>query len=1259
MSGAGRRGRSRGELIRQRTQARFVGRRAQLSLFAENLAKDPDSQEDPAEFLFHVRGVGGVGKSTLLRQWQEAARRAGAATAVVDENDVHGVQQALTELARQLAEQAGPLKEFDKAAEQYRREQETAAEPVPGQGEASVSSRAVAQAALGGASVLIPGAGAVTSMVNPDTAAQGLDRLRAGARARGRRGRAGDTAVNRAFVSELERLCDRYPWVMLFLDTWEQTGRYLDGWLRDLLEDTYGPLPVNVMVVLAGRDELAEREWAPLRAQVADVPLEVFSEAETRALLAARGVTEPDVVEAVVRLSMGLPLLVEILAFTRRGTAGDADADGDAVDRAVGRFMEGIKDDRQQETVLACALAPQLNEDIFAAAARREARGLWGWLCEQPFVSGRGDFKQYHAVVRASMVRQQRTHSPQGWVTAHLELAAAHAAWRTDAEQDLPETKRWGDPRWRRHVLDETYHRLCARPAAHLPTALEQAVHAAGRDAEILQQWTHAFGQAARDTSDPALLTWAERFRDAVADPEPNSAALTALLAHGRLDTAARAWAHAHRGWHLYLADHDDEAVTDLDRAVAIDPRNSRAWAYRGDVHSWNGRTDQAVSDLTTAHELDPAYAWALAHRGEAHLRAGRFDDAVTDLTAALDLDPTVAWVLVSRGEAHNGADRHDEAAADFTAALVLDPTYAWARTQRGMTHQTAGRYDEAVADFSAALVLDPGSAWDLAQRGITHRQADRYDEAVVDLTAALDLRPSYVWALAERGKAHQQAGRHDEAVADLTAAAELDPPYAWALAMRGETHRLAGRFDEAVPDFTAALDINPAYTWALTHRGEAHRQAGRFDDAVADFTAAASQPGWKWILAWRGQAHRQAGRLDEAVADLSAAVEADPTWDWALAERGEAHRQAGRFDEAVADFTAALSLKPGTEWVLGQRGQAHRQAGRFDEAVADLSAAVEVDPAYCWAFGERGEAHRQAGHFDDAVADFTAALALDPAYVWALVRRGEAHREDGRLDEAITDFTAALELDPGSTWALAWRGQARRQAGRLDVAVADLTAALALDPTYVWALVERGEVHRQAGRPDEAVADLTAALDLDPTRAPALAERGDAHRQAGRPDEAVADFTAALDLDPTLVRALGGRGVAHREAGRYTQAREDLEQALAADPEDVVFLFEKAMLDTVTSGPEACVDQWTTLFARPTEELDEDDIRFLELFRVLLLEREDTVTEATEAFLDSGPDPDLVTDLLHYLAELARGDGEAANRAERCRRLVVARTTA
>ncbi|MYS69618.1 tetratricopeptide repeat protein, partial [Streptomyces sp. SID5926] len=676
MPGTGNRGLSRGALIRERAKARFVGRRPQLALFTENLSKDPQSEDDPAEFLFHVRGVGGVGKSTLLRQWQEAAQRADAVTAVVDENDVHGVQQALVELARQLSEQAGPCKEFDKAVEQSRREQATQGDPVPVEGEASVSSRLVTQAALGAAS-LIPGAGVVTAMANPAAAAQGLDRIRSASQARARRrGARGDEAeVSRAFVAELERLCRRHRWVVLFFDTWEQTARYLDGWLLSLLEEEFGAVPANVLVVLAGRDELAEREWAALRSLVTDVPLEVFTEAETRSLLTARGVTDPGVVEAVLQLSMGLPLLVDLLVLARPHTVEEVDAGGDLADMAVERFVQWITDPAQREAVRACALPLQLNEDVFAAAARPEAEGLWEWLCGQPFVSGRGGFKHYHAVVRASMVRQQRNHSPQSWASAHLRLADTHAVWCAAVEERVPEAKRWEDPEWRRHRLDETYHRLCAHPTTHLTSALEQVVHAAGQDAAVLRQWVEALEQAAQDTADAALLAWSMRFGEALADDEPILACLAALLTHGQLSTAARSWVHTYRGQLLYISDRDGEALVEFDRALALDTRNAHAWARRGRTHRWLGHYEQALADLTAALELDPTLSWAFTARGETHHLAGHYEQALADLTAALELDPTDAWALTARGETHREAGRYDQAITDLTAALELDPT--------------------------------------------------------------------------------------------------------------------------------------------------------------------------------------------------------------------------------------------------------------------------------------------------------------------------------------------------------------------------------------------------------------------------------------------------------------------------------------------------------------------------------------------------------------------------------------------------------
>ncbi|MFI6347878.1 tetratricopeptide repeat protein [Streptomyces sp. NPDC050560] len=1056
---------SRGELIRRRAQERFVGRQALVADFAGRLDGDPEDYEAP--FLFHVHGLGGVGKSTLLRRWSDVAGRKGALTALVDESDVHGVPQALLRLGHQLA-RTGPLKEFDKQVEVYRREQAAASPPVSAGGEATLLGRAGAQAVTG-AAALLPGGGVVGTLVNQDALAQGLDRAWSFTVGRGRRAREGDVAgLSRAFVHDLDELSAGVPWVVLFFDTWEQTGRYLGEWLRHVVQNGFGEFPPNVIVVLAGREELSDA-WGPLQGAVKDVPLEGFTREETRQLLAARGVTDTEAVDAVQERSMGLPLLVELIARARPASAADVDSRGDAADAAVERFVRGITDRQQREAVLAGALPPELNEDVFAVAALDEEHGMWEWLCGQPFVSGSGDFKRYHAVVRTSVLRRQRTHSPLRWSATHSRLAEAHGAWRAEVEQQLARGRRvgtgggaagrgpgargddapwavikerWADDRWRRHRLAESYHLLCASPVAALQDVLEQTVHAARQEPAVLRQWTDTVGEAARDTADPELDLWAERLGPAAGEGDPALACLTVLLTHGRLSPRARAWAHTYRGRHHSLVDEDERAIADLDAALALDPGNLYALAMRGQAHGIAGRHGDAMADLDRAVRENPADTMVLSLRGDEHRSAGRYDEAVADLTRALEIDPTDAWTLGSRGQAHLAADRLDEAVADFTLTLQLDATQAWVFSFRGLARVRLRHYDEAVADFTDALRCDSTSTTALAFRGTLHRSAGRYDEAVADLTRALEIDPDYTFALVERGAAHRDTGRFDEAVADLTHAIDVDPDYVYAVTTRGDVHRQADRYDEAVADFTRALELEP-------------------DDSLT--------------LVRRGQAHRLANRLDEAVADFTRALDLDPEYAFALAHRGETRGAAGRYDEAVVDLTRALDLDPEYAFALASRGEVYRQTGRHDEAVVDLTRALDLDPEYAFALVERGVVHRQAGQPGLARRDFERAAALAPdgmrlrfelllldtlesgpaaaaegwcAYFGALEAEQGAQEGTGDADERAADaLFQVLFLEPGadvtpSTEALLAAGPGPDLVADLLLCLAELSAA-------------------------------------------------------------------------------------------------------------------------------------------------------------------------------------------------------------------------
>ncbi|MGW5505951.1 tetratricopeptide repeat protein [Streptomyces rochei] len=430
---------------------------------------------------------------------------------------------------------------------------------------------------------------------------------------------------------------------------------------------------------------------------------------------------------------------------------------------------------------------------------------------------------------------------------------------------------------------------------------------------------------------------------------------------------------------------------------------------------------------------------------------------------------------------------------------------------------------------------------------------------------------------------------------------------------------------NEMIKKVTGAIAAAPSLAWPRIYRGELHLEAGSYPRAIADFTEVLrTDPGNTRCLAYRGEAYRRHGENDRAIADFTEALTRNPESAWVLAHRGESQRDANRPLSAIADFTAALSLRPTDAWALARRGEAHRSLNAFAEAIVDLTAALDLEPDDAWALEARGEAHRQIGNYDQAISDYTAVLAQDPDSTWALSHRGEAHRETGSYSKAIADFSAALARDPDDAWALGSRGEAHRQTGDYERAITDLTNALSLDPTLTWALDSRGQ----------------------------------AYRQIGNVNQAITDYTEALTLDPHDYWLLVQRGVAYRETQNYAQARTDFQRAQtyasAADRHGLAF--EMLLLETRTSGYGACQDRWCELLRTPAPTPAYDAARFFPLFKPLLLGPTTDIREAVRVFTAQEPDQDALTDLLHYLAELATINEAATERAELCAALILDR---
>lgn len=171
--------------------------------------------------------------------------------------------------------------------------------------------------------------------------------------------------------------------------------------------------------------------------------------------------------------------------------------------------------------------------------------------------------------------------------------------------------------------------------------------------------------------------------------------------------------AYLQRGGIYYLRGINDKALADFNKGLELNSSSlyyqTFAYIYRADIHIQNNDPENALSDLNKAVSLSPKNALAYYDRGNLYFRKADYDRAISDYNSAINLEgrPDFACSIYrDRGNAYLIKGEHAKAIADCNTAIKLKPSFSDAYALCGEAYEAKGEHVKAKKAFKTSAEL-------------------------------------------------------------------------------------------------------------------------------------------------------------------------------------------------------------------------------------------------------------------------------------------------------------------------------------------------------------------------------------------------------------------------------------------------------------------------------------------------------------------------------------------------------------------------
>lgn len=255
------------------------------------------------------------------------------------------------------------------------------------------------------------------------------------------------------------------------------------------------------------------------------------------------------------------------------------------------------------------------------------------------------------------------------------------------------------------------------------------------------------------------------------------------------------------------------EASQQATRAINADPFDADAWAIQAWALDWQDKPAEALAYALHALELDPQNSRASAYLGEIYHSLDQSQRAETLLDELLAQDPQSAEAYRARGLVKWDSD-YAAALADFEAAYELASNMNLIAVDIATIEKDLRNFEAALEILQQTLEADPYNPRALFRLGEIQISRDgNFTQARLTLQDCIDFNPGYFHCHYMLGRANERLGETSAAAANFARAIELgsqEPRHhywaGWSQIVLGNCSRALAYLE---PGLQLARDIN------------------------------------------------------------------------------------------------------------------------------------------------------------------------------------------------------------------------------------------------------------------------------------------------------------------------------------------------------------------------------------------------------------------------------------------------------------------